>query len=348
MLKILKKIFFKITVFLDIIKNFLIRLIATALIICFIAAIVHNVLKMSEISTNYIGDYKKLIHVDGNKMMNVYDTGSGDKTIVILPGFGSQSPIIQYKTLVTALNTEYRVVVVEYYGYGFSMNHNKERTAENIAKEINVVLNDIGVGRCVLLAHSLSNLYACEYANLYPDNVESIISLDGTYPSEIKNSYLSQKYKEDITNVKLTSIAELTGFARVLSYVKPEIFYIDKMMLNGVYTKADMKIYRNRIGSSYLTRPMVNEMKSLEKNMNDLVDYKYPDYMPVLQIMSKETVKEYDSFKSETKKSLKDFANNMISNPTIQTSVEIDGDHMLQITATQKTVEVIKNFLISY
>ena len=40
--------------------------------------------------------------------------GKGSKTIVILSGFGMQSPIIQYKTLVDGLKDEYKVVIVEY------------------------------------------------------------------------------------------------------------------------------------------------------------------------------------------------------------------------------------------
>ena len=156
----LKKILFKIQVFIETTKSLFLRALVTILIICFIGAIIHNILKMSEISSNYTGEYKKLISIDDNKMMNVYEVGSGEKTIVVLPGFGSQSPIIQYKTLVEGLKDSYRVIVLEYYGYGFSMNTDKERTNDIIAKEINTALTTLGVDRCVLLAHSISNLYA--------------------------------------------------------------------------------------------------------------------------------------------------------------------------------------------
>ena len=210
----LKKILFKLQVFFETTKSLIVRALVVILIICFIGAIIHNVLKMSEISSNYTGDYKKLISIDDNKMMNVYDTGMGSKTIVILPGFGSQSPIIQYKTLVEGLNDSYRVIVLEYYGYGYSMNNKeKERSNTVIANEINTALNTLGVDKCVLLAHSISNLYASKYASLYPDKVEAVISLDGIYPSEIQNSYLKQNYQDQVKNTKITGILELTGFA---------------------------------------------------------------------------------------------------------------------------------------
>lgn len=344
----LKKLFYKIDALFDLCKSFLIRFLATVLIICFIGSIVHNVLKMSEISTNYIGDYKRLIGIDGNKMINVYQTGSGEKTIVILPGFGSQAPIIQYKSLVEGLKDSYNIVVIEYYGYGFSMSMNKDRKNETIANEIHTALSEIGVERCTFIAPTTSNLYASKYVSLYPESVDAIISLNGIYPSEIENNYLLQKYREEVKNTKITGIFELTGYARILSYVKPEEFYIDKMKSNSIYTEADIKVYRNRIGSSYLTRPMIKEIGTLEENMKELKNFKYPEYLPVLQILSNETVKEYDSFKNETKKSLKDFANTMVSNSSIQRSVEIKGDKMLEFTAPEETVNKIKEFVMSY
>lgn len=345
----LKKILFKLQVFFETTKSLLVRAIVTILIICFIGAIIHNVLKMSEISSNYKGEYKKLISIDDNKMMNVYDTGSGSKTIVILPGFGSQSPIIQYKTLVEELNDSYRVIVLEYYGYGYSMNNTgKERTNSVIASEINTALNTLGVDKCVFIAHSISNLYASKYVSLYPERVEGIISLDGLYPSEIQNSHLKQRYQDQVKNIKLTGVLELTGFARVLSYVKPDMFYIDVMQSSGYYDDADIKVYRNRIGSSYLTTTMIKEISKLEENMKELATYKYPDYLPVLQILSKDRIKEYDEMKSQTNKTLKEFANDMVSNSSVQTNVEIEGDHMLQLTAVSETVSSIKNFLITF
>ena len=60
----LKKILFKIQVFIETTKSLFLRALVTILIICFIGAIIHNILKMSEISSNYTGEYKKLISID--------------------------------------------------------------------------------------------------------------------------------------------------------------------------------------------------------------------------------------------------------------------------------------------
>ena len=97
-----------------------------------------------------------------SKYMNVYIAGEGEKTIVILSGFGIQSPVLEYKALADRLSeNNYRVVVLEYFGYGFSSKTDSERTNENIAREIKQGLEMAGInGPYVLMPHSISNLYA--------------------------------------------------------------------------------------------------------------------------------------------------------------------------------------------
>ena len=137
----LKKIFFKLSVWLDMLKGFFIYLIVWILILFFGSMIIHQILKMGELSNTYKGEYKKLVEVDNDKMMNVVVYGEGEKTIVILPGFGSQSPVIQYKAIADSLKDSYSVAVVEYYGYGYSMITKKDRTLDNIVDEVKKALD---------------------------------------------------------------------------------------------------------------------------------------------------------------------------------------------------------------
>lgn len=346
-----KNILIKISVLLDMIKGFIISVGLKLLIVLFICVILHNALKMTEISTKYSGKYKNLVPVYQSKMMNVYSVGYGDKTIVILPGFGSQSPIIQYKTLIDSLKDKYRVVVVEYFGYGYSMGISKERTNENIVYEIKTALDFLEIpNNYILMPHSISNMYAMYFSKAYPESVDAIISIDGLYPAEIKDEYYKLKMNDTVKNINFTSIVEYSGFARALSYIKPDIFYIDKMQeKNSIYTKDDIKVYRNRIGSSYLTRTMVREIKMAKQNMEQLKDFKYTDNLPVLQILSADTVKEYSDVKKngDSKVDLNDLSQNVITNPNIQKTVTIKGDHMLQLSNTEELTKTIIDFLTS-
>lgn len=350
----LNKLLFKIFGLFDLLKDFLVHWGIRILVALFILIIVHNVLKMGEISSRYQGQYKKLypVYEEEDKFMNIYQVGEGDKTIVILPGFGSQAPVIQYKTLVDGLKDQYKVVVVEYFGYGYSMSMRKHaRTNENIAHEIKTSLEVAGVhGPYVLMPHSLSNVYAMYFQQTYPELVQGIVSLDGTYPQELNEEYYQTKLKEDVSNINITSIFELTGYERILSYVSPETFYIKTMQgMTDIYGKEEIDVYRNRIGSQYLSRTMIREINKSEDNMREMINYVYPDYLPVLQILSKTTVDEYNAVKEagEATVNLTDLAEKLITSSIIQKVEVLEGDHMIHLSNAKDIVTSIKNFLYS-
>ena len=350
----LNKILFKIFGLIDAIKDFLVHWGLKILVFLFVCMILHNVVKMSEISTRYTGQYKNLVMVypEENKMMNVYTVGEGPKTIVILAGFGSQSPIIQYKALAEGLKDEYKVAIVEYFGYGYSMGIKKDRTSEMIVNEIKTALEVYGVqGPYVLMPHSHANVYAMKFQALYPEYVQSIVSIDGQIPSEAKDYYYKTKLSEDRANINLTSIFELTGFERVLSYFREDIFYIDRMRnMHEIYGEEELSVYRNRIGSNYLSRTMVREIKKLEDNMNELAEYKYPEYLPTLQIFASDTIKEYEEAKKNlgAKVDIADLSSTLITNSEIQKVETVEGDHMIHLTNVHDLVATIKLFLATF
>ncbi len=351
----LNKILFKIFGLFDAIKDFLVTWGIKIAVVIFILMILHNIVKMSEISSRYTGQYKKLVPVyeEEDKMMNVYSIGEGPKTIVVLPGFGSQSPIIQYKTIAEGLKEQYKVVIVEYFGYGYSMSMKAHpRTNENIAAEIKKALESYGVqGPYILMPHSHSAVYAMYFQQAYPELVQGIISIDGKYPAELNEEYYQIKQREEKSNINITSIFELTGFERILSYVKEDIFYIDKMKkMPEMFGKEELSVYRNRIGSNYLSRTMVREINKLEENMKEMQNYVYPDYVPVLQILSSDTVKQYEEVKKngEATVDLNELADKLITNPLIQTIQVVEGDHMLQLSNPDELNSTIRAFLAAF
>lgn len=350
----LNKLFLKIFGLFDMIKDWLFYWGLRILLVLFILMILHNIVKMSEISIKYNGEYKKMVPIyeEDDKFMNSYVVGEGSKTIVILSAYGMQSPIIQYKTLIDGLKNDYRVVVVEYFGYGFSMSIKQPRTNENIASEVKKLLEQREIyGPYVIIAHETSNIYAMKFQQMYPELVESIVSIDGLYPAEINDDYRAKQINNKISNVKITSIFELTGFERVASYISPKTFYIDKMKaLPDNFSKEEISVYRNRIGSQYLSRTMIREINKLQDNINEMKNYKYPEYLPVLEILSSETAKlySYDKQNNGATVDLYDLANGIITNSSVQKVQELQGDYMLQITNPTATVNAIRNFLISF
>jgi len=58
----------------------------------------------------------------------------------------------------------------------------KPRTPEQIANEIHEALEKLGAKKYSLVAHSISGIYALQYANMFPDEVRSVTGIDTAVP----------------------------------------------------------------------------------------------------------------------------------------------------------------------
>ena len=61
----------------------------------------------------------QMVSVNGHEM-SVFVKGEGSQTLVFLSGAGTASPILDFKDLYDGLSKQYRIVVVERAGYGYS------------------------------------------------------------------------------------------------------------------------------------------------------------------------------------------------------------------------------------
>lgn len=78
--------------------------------------------------------------------------------------------------LIEELKNNFKVVVVEPFGYGFSDETSKERSVENIISETRMTLKEANIdGPYILMPHSISGVYAEYYASIYPEEVEAIL-----------------------------------------------------------------------------------------------------------------------------------------------------------------------------
>ena len=99
-----------------------------------------------------------LVEVNGHNM-SVYIEGKGDKTLVFLSGGGTCSPILDFKSLYSLLTDEYKIVVVEKFGYGFSDVVDEKRDIDTILSETRMALDKAEVqGPYILCPHSMSGL----------------------------------------------------------------------------------------------------------------------------------------------------------------------------------------------
>ena len=83
------------------------------------------------------------------------------------------------------MSDKFKVVVLEYFGYGKSTVTSEERTNENMVHEVRLALNKLGIEPpYILMPHSMSGLYALYYANKYSAEVEGVIGIDMSLPEK--------------------------------------------------------------------------------------------------------------------------------------------------------------------
>lgn len=122
----------------------------------------------------------QFLQIDGHTM-NVLVKGQGSHTLVFLSGLGTTSPVLDFKALYSRLEDEFRIVVPEKFGYGFSDIAKTPRSFADNVELYRRCLSMLGIkGPYILCAHSISGLEAMLWAQRYPQEVEAIVGLDTT------------------------------------------------------------------------------------------------------------------------------------------------------------------------
>ncbi len=216
----------------------------------------------------------KLVEVDGHKM-SVYVEGDGDKTIVFMSGGGTCSPILDFKSLYSTLTDNYKIVVVEKFGYGFSDVVDKERSIDSILEDTRTALVKADIeGPYVLCAHSMSGIEALYWAQQYPEEVEVIIGLDMAVPKAYED------YKINMSMLKISQFAARIGITRIL----PGISESDAIKY-GTLTDTEKEIYRAVFYEKTATTTMLNEVKWIKENAEIVQNNGVPQ-VPMLLFVS--------------------------------------------------------------
>ena len=131
----------------------------------------------------------QMVAVNGHRM-HVYAEGEGEQSLVFLAGSGTTAPALDFRGLYRRLSDDYRTVVVERAGYGWSDDSGGvSRDIETVLQETRLALREAGESPpYVLLPHSMSGLEALHWASRYPDEVAAIIGLDPATPAAYESS----------------------------------------------------------------------------------------------------------------------------------------------------------------
>ena len=262
--------------------------------------------------------------VNGHQM-NVYVQGEGPETIVVISGAGIASPILDFKEVSESLSKQYKLVIVERAGYGYSDDSNHSRDVMEVLSETRQALSQANVkGPFIILSHSMASLESLAWQEKYPDEVKTLVGLDWALPASYEN--LKQ-------NQALITVAYWSSKIGLLRYF-PESFYIK----NSTLTENERKQYKLLAYKQLMSQAMLYESQTVKENAKKVPSSINPK-IPTLLLVSNG---EGTSFsQSEWQRYAERFASDQ-SNVQV---VYMDAPHDLYHYQSDAIVSRIKEFL---
>lgn len=216
----------------------------------------------------------KIVEVNGHNM-SVYTEGEGDKTLVFLSGGGTCSPILDFKSLYSLLSNEYKIAVVEKFGYGFSDVVDEQRDIDTMLSETRMALEKAGIeGPYVLCPHSMSGLEALYWAQKYPEEVEAVIGLDMAVPAY---------YDEMRISIPITKLGQYGAALGITRWI-PSLAESDAIKV-GTLSEEEKEIYRAVFYQRTATVTMIDEVKAVKDNAKTVKENGVPQ-VPMLLFIS--------------------------------------------------------------
>ena len=262
--------------------------------------------------------------VNGHQI-NVYVEGDGPETIVVLSGAGIASPILDFKEVSESLSKQYKVVIVERAGYGYSDDSNHSRDVMEVLSETRQALSQANItGPFIILSHSMASLESLAWQEKYPDEVKALIGLDWALPSSYEN------LKD---NQALLTVAYWSSKIGLLRYF-PESFYIK----NQTLIESERKQYKLLAYKQLMSQAMLHESQTVKENAKKVPSSINPK-IPTLLLVSNGQGTSFSQ--SEWQRYAERFASDQ-SNVQV---VYMDAPHDLYHYQSDAIVSRIKEFL---
>ena len=287
--------------------------------------IVHRIsLEKEQASLTPMG---KTVLVNGHQM-NVYVQGEGSETIVFLSGAGIASPILDFKNLTDSLSKDYKIVVVERAGYGYSDDSNRSRDVMEVLSETRQALSQADVtGPFIILSHSMASLESLAWQEKYPDEVKALVGLDWALPAS---------YEDLKDNQALLTVAYWSSKIGLLRYF-PESFYIK----NPTLTEAERQQYKLLAYKQLMSQAMLHESRLAKENAKKVPSSINPKIPTLLLVSNGEgTTFSQSEWQHYAEKFSSDQSNVQV--------IYMDAPHELYHYQSHEIVSQIEDFLKSH
>ncbi|WP_188538515.1 alpha/beta fold hydrolase [Kocuria dechangensis] len=267
----------------------------------------------------------------GNGSVNVVDNGRDGPTVVLLSGLGTPAPAPDFGPLVRELG-DYRVVVVEGFGYGYSDLTAPERTVQNVSEELHAALAATGVEEPYVLAgHSLAGFYILDYVNRYPGEVSAVVGIDTTVPAVVEDD--DGTAAEDGRGIPWERLPSITGLLRWVLLVAPDL-----ALPEGTAHTAEERdrILRMTVWNN-ANAAVTDETRRMGDNARDLEGVGFPAELPVLLLLAQDTMDQMPEWLPRHEEQLRGVRDHEL--------VVLDGGHYLHWTRSPEIAATATGFL---
>lgn len=199
---------------------------------------------------------EEMVTINSHKI-HIYRLGENrNPKLVFMAGSGTVSPVHDFKVLYEKLMKNFRIIVIEKFGYGYSDIFDAPCDIDTLVSIQKQALESLEeTGPYILLPHSMSGLEAIRWKQKYPQEVSAIVGIDMATPFTY----------ETWTNKKISGMIKMTKMAKTLKFHKiPKLYPLNNRCLSKEEIREQESLKkRNAFNICY-----INEGKEVLNNSN--------------------------------------------------------------------------------
>ncbi len=131
---------------------------------------------------------KKIVNI-GNETLAYLDEGQGEVVLMI---HGNMSSSVHYEPLISRIKDRYRCIAVDLRGFGDSTYNNRFDTLGELAEDVNLLLEALGISSVYLVGWSNGGGVGLKLCAMHPEKIKKFFAIEGAglrgYPLYVKNS----------------------------------------------------------------------------------------------------------------------------------------------------------------
>jgi pimeloyl-ACP methyl ester carboxylesterase len=164
------------------------------------------------------------------------------------------------------LSAAYQTIAIDLPGFGESRDNAHYRSVEEMAREVEILLEELQIERCVVIGHSLGGYVALALADLYPHLINGLCLFHST-------AYADSEEKKR-TRDKTALFIEKNGLKPFLENFVPSVFYDGRKQELASATEAYFEMTRQ---TPVITAVAVTKaMRDRPDRSHVLAEAKYP------------------------------------------------------------------------